>query len=106
MNKEAEGDERLAKERAFHDAWADSEGIENIDIHASNESCTAPEMRYITQRLGDIQGKRLLDVGCGLGEASVLDIVMGITSGPMMVVMLAGSLTVTSMGQMVDTWVN
>lgn len=36
-----------------------------------NEACTAPEMRYIRKRLGDIRGKRLLDVGCGLGEAAV-----------------------------------
>lgn len=77
MSNVTESEERLAKERAFHDAWADSEGIENIDIQASNESCTAPEMRYITQRLGDIQGKRLLDVGCGLGEASVYFALLG-----------------------------
>lgn len=64
-------DDRLSKERAFHDAWADSEDIEKIDVRAANESCTAPEMRYITKRVGSIRGKRLLDVGCGLGEASV-----------------------------------
>lgn len=62
---------RLANEREFHDAWADSEDAEKIDVRASNEVCTAPEMRYITQCLGDMRGKRLLDVGCGLGEASV-----------------------------------
>lgn len=62
---------RLDKERAFHDAWAESEEIGRIDVRAANEVCTAPEMRYITRRLGDMRGKRLLDVGCGLGEASV-----------------------------------
>ena len=62
---------RLAKERAFHDAWADGEDAGKIDVRASNEVCTAPEMRYITRRLGDLRGRRLLDVGCGLGEASV-----------------------------------
>lgn len=67
----SEEDKRLMKEREFHDSWASSEGIEDIDVLASNEACTAPEMRYITQRLGKLQGKRLLDVGCGLGEASV-----------------------------------
>jgi SAM-dependent methyltransferase len=64
-------DERIQNERVFHDAWADSEDVEKIDVRASNEVCTAPEMRYITQCLGNIKGKRLLDVGCGLGEASV-----------------------------------
>lgn len=62
---------RLALEREFHDAWAESEDVENIDVRGSNEVCTAPEMRYITKRLGNLKGKRLLDVGCGLGEASV-----------------------------------
>jgi 2-polyprenyl-3-methyl-5-hydroxy-6-metoxy-1,4-benzoquinol methylase len=28
-------------------------------------------MRYITKRLGDLNGKTLLDIGRGLGEASV-----------------------------------
>lgn len=63
--------DRLAVERDFHDAWADSEQVELIDLRGSNEVCTAPEMRYITRRLGNLKGKRLLDVGCGLGEASV-----------------------------------
>jgi len=70
-------DERIQNEREFHDAWADSEAVEKIDVLASNEVCTAPEMRYITRRLGNIKGKRLLDVGCGLGEASVYFAMLG-----------------------------
>jgi 2-polyprenyl-3-methyl-5-hydroxy-6-metoxy-1,4-benzoquinol methylase len=62
---------RIQQEREFHDAWADSEDIEQIDVRASSEACTAPEMRFITSYLGNIKGKRLLDIGCGLGEASV-----------------------------------
>ena len=62
---------RLDVERRFHDAWAESENVEDIDVRGSNEVCTAPEMRYIVKRLGNLRGKRLLDVGCGLGEASV-----------------------------------
>jgi SAM-dependent methyltransferase len=34
-------------------------------------------MRYITKRLGNMHGKRLLDVGCGLGEASVYFAILG-----------------------------
>lgn len=64
-------EQRLTKERKFHDDWANSEEVEKIDVRASNEVCTAPEMRYLIKRLGNIKGKRLLDVGCGLGEASV-----------------------------------
>lgn len=63
--------DRHTKERSFHDAWAESEDPNQIDVRQANEACTAPEMRFITRRLGDIRGKRLLDVGCGLGEASV-----------------------------------
>lgn len=70
-------DVRIQHEREFHDAWADSEEVEKIDVRASNEVCTAPEMRYITQRLGNIKGRRLLDVGCGLGEASVYFAMLG-----------------------------
>jgi 2-polyprenyl-3-methyl-5-hydroxy-6-metoxy-1,4-benzoquinol methylase len=68
---------RINNERDFHDAWAESEDVEKIDVLGSNEVCTAPEMRYITKRLGDIKGKRLLDVGCGLGEASVYFALLG-----------------------------
>jgi 2-polyprenyl-3-methyl-5-hydroxy-6-metoxy-1,4-benzoquinol methylase len=74
---QSDDSERLTKERAFHDAWAGAEDIDSIDVRTANEACTAPEMRYITQRLGDIRGKRLLDVGCGLGEASVYFALLG-----------------------------
>ncbi len=70
-------EERIQTERDFHDAWAGGEDIEKINVRATNEVCTAPEMRYITQRLGNIKGKRLLDVGCGLGEASVYFALLG-----------------------------
>ncbi len=62
---------RYNQERFFHDAWANSEDVDSINVIAVNQACTAPEMRYIASRLGDLHGKRLLDVGCGLGEASV-----------------------------------
>jgi 2-polyprenyl-3-methyl-5-hydroxy-6-metoxy-1,4-benzoquinol methylase len=76
-NAQTVHDERIQNEREFHDEWANSEDVEKIDVRASNEVCTAPEMRYITQRLGNIKGKRLLDVGCGLGEASVYFAILG-----------------------------
>lgn len=58
-------------EEKFHDNWANSTTVETIDVRQMNEALTAPEMRAIRQALGDLKGKRLLDVGCGLGEASV-----------------------------------
>lgn len=62
---------RLDVEAQFHDEWANITDVSSIDVRRMNEVCTAPEMRFITRRLGNLSGKRLLDVGCGLGEASV-----------------------------------
>jgi len=63
--------ERFHHEEEFHDQWALSEDVKNIDVLNINESITAPEMRQITQSLGDLTNLRLLDLGCGRGEASV-----------------------------------
>ncbi len=68
---EKEDKQRLVLEEQFHDQWAASVNVHSIDVIKTNEAATAPEMRYIRKRLGDIRGKKLLDVGCGLGEASV-----------------------------------
>lgn len=68
---ESPAGERLQREEAFHDEWAGTEDVARIDVVAVNEACTSPEMRYIVEALGDLQGRCLLDVGCGLGEASV-----------------------------------
>src|ERR1700758_4166583 len=69
--------ERFDNEEEFHDAWALSEDVGNIDVMNINESITAPEMRHITKSLGDITNKKLLDLGCGLGEASVYFAIKG-----------------------------
>lgn len=62
---------RKHQEAAFHDKWASTANVQQIDVRRVNEACTAPEMRYIRQLLGDLRGRSVLDVGCGLGEASV-----------------------------------
>lgn len=63
--------ERLRSEQAFHDDWAASTRPEDVLVRESFEACTAPEHRYILERLGDLRGRRLLDLGSGLGEAAV-----------------------------------
>ena len=63
--------ERKQAEEQFHDAWAASEDVSKINVRQRNEACTAPEMRHLRAALGDLRGRELLDVGCGLGEASV-----------------------------------
>ncbi len=62
---------RFYDEEHLSDDWAKSIRVSDIDVVQMNESCTAPEMRFIMKRLGNIKGKSLLDIGCGLGEASV-----------------------------------
>jgi len=61
----------MKNEEEFHDAWAESTDVTSIDVYKVNEAVTSPELRYIRELLGDLKGKDLLDVGCGLGEASV-----------------------------------
>jgi 2-polyprenyl-3-methyl-5-hydroxy-6-metoxy-1,4-benzoquinol methylase len=62
---------RKRSEESFHDDWAAHTDVTKIDVRRANEACTAPEMRFIRAQLGDLRGRRLLDIGCGLGEASV-----------------------------------
>ena len=61
----------LQREEDFHDQWASSVDLEEILVDESFEACTAPEGRRIMAWLGDIRGKRVLDMGCGMGEAAV-----------------------------------
>jgi ubiquinone/menaquinone biosynthesis C-methylase UbiE len=63
--------EILRKEQEFHDQWASIIDVDGIRVADYFEACTAPENRFILQRLGDMQGKYLLDLGCGAGENSV-----------------------------------
>jgi 2-polyprenyl-3-methyl-5-hydroxy-6-metoxy-1,4-benzoquinol methylase len=59
------------REAAFHDAWAGSTAIDEVLVRECFEAPTALENSFILGRMGDLKGKRLLDVGCGLGESSV-----------------------------------
>lgn len=64
-------EERLAKERKFHDEWASTIDVDGIRVADYFEACTAPENRFILKEMGDVTGKYLLDLGCGAGENSV-----------------------------------
>ncbi len=59
------------KESAFHNDWAAGTRLEDIGVREAFEAPTAPENRFILRRMGDLRGKRVLDVGAGLGESSV-----------------------------------
>jgi ubiquinone/menaquinone biosynthesis C-methylase UbiE len=62
---------RHEREAAFHDAWAGSTKIDDVLVRESFQAPTALENRFILSRMGDVRGKRLLDIGAGLGESSV-----------------------------------
>lgn len=64
-------DEILQKEQQFHDQWAAVIDVDGIRVADYFEACTAPENRFILKQLGDLNGKYLLDLGCGAGENSV-----------------------------------
>jgi SAM-dependent methyltransferase len=59
------------REAAFHDAWAGSTQIEDVLVRECFEAPTALENRFILSRMGNLNGKRLLDIGAGLGESSM-----------------------------------
>ncbi|HUS08245.1 MAG TPA: class I SAM-dependent methyltransferase [Bryobacteraceae bacterium] len=59
------------KEAHFHDHWAQSVDPKELRVHEAFEAPTAFENKWIAETMGPLQGKRLLDVGAGLGESSV-----------------------------------
>lgn len=62
---------RLSNEFNFHDAWASTMDIEQLMVRESFEAVTAIENRYALNAMGNIEGKRILDLGCGAGETSI-----------------------------------
>ena len=59
-------EKNIQTEEEFHDKWAENEKVENIDVNLVNEAPTAPEMRWIFQKLGNISGKKFLMLDVGL----------------------------------------
>ncbi len=59
------------REAAFHDAWAGATKINDVLVRECFEAPTALENQFILKRMGPLAGKKLLDIGAGLGESSV-----------------------------------
>ena len=59
------------REAAFHDEWAASTTLDAIHVRECFEAPTALENQFILSRMSELQGKKLLDIGAGLGESSV-----------------------------------
>lgn len=68
---------RLDRERAFHDKWASEEVKSLPNCRHVNEALTSPELRYIHSQINPVKGLKVLDVGCGLGEASAYFAIKG-----------------------------
>jgi len=58
-------------EETFHDAWAKEINLDEIDPRRSFEAVTSAENRLVLEWMGPIKGKKILDLGCGLGDAAV-----------------------------------
>ena len=63
--------EIFEREIVFHDEWAASTDPEKVDVYAAFEAPTSVENQFILSQMGSLAGKRLLDIGAGLGESSV-----------------------------------
>jgi SAM-dependent methyltransferase len=63
--------EKALREQSFHNEWARSVKLDELLVRESFESPTAIENRYALEEMGDLKGKKLLDLGCGAGETSV-----------------------------------
>lgn len=66
-----ESSEVHAREATFHDEWASSTPVVDVRVRECFESPTAMENQFVLKKMGPLSGKRLLDVGAGLGESSV-----------------------------------
>lgn len=61
----------LKNEQEHHDRWASEIDIRSVPVQATLEGSTSPENRFILSRLGNVSGKRILELGSGMAEASV-----------------------------------
>ena len=68
MNKTTE---LLKREEEFHDEWANAVDPSTVLARELDSVCTLPETRTLFKKLGDVRGKRIVELGCGCGEASV-----------------------------------
>lgn len=71
MNVSIDIQKQLEREATFHNDWADAEKIDEIDAVAQFEGIAAIENKFIVQKMGNLKGKRILDIGAGFGESSI-----------------------------------
>jgi ubiquinone/menaquinone biosynthesis C-methylase UbiE len=67
----------MVTEENFHDEWAKSVSIENLDVIAQFEGFTSPEYNRAIKLLPNVKNKKILNLGCGLGEEAVYLAILG-----------------------------
>ncbi len=70
MTDPADLRERQRREREFHDLWAGQVDPASLDPERLAACPTTPETRHAFEQVGPLQGRRVLDLGCGYGETS------------------------------------
>jgi SAM-dependent methyltransferase len=63
--------ERHKIEKEFHDQWAHQIELDKVLVKESFEAPTAIENKRVLEIIGDLKNKKVLDLGCGAGEAAV-----------------------------------
>ena len=71
MTREPDLASRQERERSFHDRWAESVDLHELDPVRMARCPTTPETSYAFAALSPIDGRRVLDLGCGYGETAV-----------------------------------
>lgn len=66
-----ESDLIIQREKEFHNQLARDIDIHELLVREAFESPTAIENRFALQSMGDLKGKKILDLGCGAGETAV-----------------------------------
>lgn len=61
----------LDKEREFHDEWAATIKPSEVMVRETFTAATSPESAWLFKQMGDLTGKKLLDIGSGGGESAV-----------------------------------
>jgi 2-polyprenyl-3-methyl-5-hydroxy-6-metoxy-1,4-benzoquinol methylase len=63
--------QRAGVEEDYHDRYAEDIELKDLLVEQLFEAPTAIDNQYILEQVGDLNGKRILDLACGAGESAV-----------------------------------
>lgn len=58
-------------EKEYHDNWARHLKLSSINFRGAFEAVTVTENKFALSQIGPLKGKKILDLGCGMGDASI-----------------------------------